>query len=198
MKKLNKLFLAAGSMAAVATPIAAVVSCGTNENDLHPEVVLVTDGGSVQDHSFNEQAADALKAIKGVGKLTPSMYVQPSAGDVGAITSKYQSMAARGAKIVLAPGFAHIAAIDSFIKTHTDDALKFILVDGEVASPNVASIKFNVMQPSFQAGYMAGKYLMEKDPSINHKVGTFGGGPFASVTDFMTGFVAGVKYFNSV
>lgn len=30
MKKLNKLFLAAGSVAAVAAPVAAVVSCGTN------------------------------------------------------------------------------------------------------------------------------------------------------------------------
>lgn len=33
MKKLNKLFLAAGSVAAVAAPIAAVVSCGSQQKE---------------------------------------------------------------------------------------------------------------------------------------------------------------------
>lgn len=98
-------------------------------------------------------------------------------------------------KTILAPGFSHIDAIKAFIKKH-GNAMNFILADGEVKAGNVASIMFDIKQVAFQAGYAAASYLAAKDATKDHLVGTFGGGNFPGVTDFMTGFVAGVKYFN--
>lgn len=169
MKKLNKLFLAAGSVAAVAAPVAAVVSCGTNEKDLHPEVVLVTDGGSIADKSFNEQAADALKEIKGVTKVTPSMYVQPAAGDAATITKAYASAISHGAKTILAAGYAHKDPLTAYAPQNKNT--NFILVDEEVVQPNVASIQFDTKEPAFIAGYLAAKALFEDKANTEKVVG---------------------------
>lgn len=178
MKKLNKLFLAAGSVAAVAAPVAAVVSCGTTKNAGTPEpskTMLVTDGGSVDDKSFNEQAAQALNLIKGHAinaKLAPTDYLQPSAHDAGAILKAYQAAATKGATTILAPGFYHVDAINSFIQSHKN-AVNFIVADGVVKADNVASVTFNTKQPAFLAGVLAAKKLNEVggDADSTHKVG---------------------------
>lgn len=165
MKKLNKLFLGLASAAAVATPIATVVSCGSSSKlsademvKLQPKAVskertmLVTDSGSIDDKSFNQQAADALKSIKGSSTLSDKDFIKPAGHDAGTIVSAYESAVGAGATTIIAPGFYHVDAITSFVQSHKN-AANFIIADGVVKAGNVASVTFDTKQPAFLAGY---------------------------------------------
>lgn len=171
---------------------------GTHHTVANSGVALVTDGGVVNDKSFNEQAYDALKLIDpSITPTTASRVIQPATHDSSAIAAGYTTAAGTSTnKLILAPGYYHTDAIKSHFTTTPSSDMRFILVDDVYKHANVASIIFKTQEPAFIAGYMAGEFLKTNDatPEHGHKVGTFGGGNFPGVTDFMKGFVDGVRY----
>lgn len=218
MKKTLKMsLLGMASVATLAAPVALAVSCGGTDSFVFKEasaaastpitpnsVKVVTDGGTIDDKSFNQQAWEALGEIRRIGtggttpvKATDSLQPTPY-GDTNKIVNSYRTYA-NDPKVstILAPGFNHVNAMQRFI-TDYDNALNFILVDGEVPGPNVASITFKTDQAAFLAGNLAAQYLVDVKKDADPKVGTFGGGPFPGVTDFMKGFVEGIAYYNSL
>ncbi len=212
MKKYKKAIL--GSLSIVGTlssPIVFVVSCGdwkgdfqlrlngeTNE-ELSKKLALVTDGGSVDDKSFNEQSYIAYKKLSGRSKESA---LRPDSGTTFEIKKRYETAAKSGARVIIAPGFHHMSAIESFNKSFGEKKVGFLLVDAEIKKANgkppsnVASMMFKTKYSGFLAGYLASQYLIEVKHDKTPKVGTFGGANFPGVTDFMVGFVAGVKWYN--
>jgi len=192
-------------------------------------VVLVTDGGVVNDKSFNQQAYEAFTKVDvpGVkdglseaiyGKVSTRIYVQPTSTDAAdledgyatAIASLGTSVSVGGQsimrKVIVAPGFYHSTGIKTFQADNPNDNTKFVVLDSTPTwsnftdntsgtLKNVYGITFDTKKAAFQAGYLAGLYLEAKGDTTP-KVGTFGGGNFPGVTDFMVGFVAGIRYYN--
>ncbi|TCG11461.1 BMP family ABC transporter substrate-binding protein [Mycoplasma todarodis] len=206
MQKFKKTLL--GSMSAVvalAAPVAVAVSCGdwegkfelrlNNEtnDELSNKLAMVTDGGSVDDKSFNEQGYDAYHALSGHGKAS---VLRPDGVTTFEIKKRYETAAKYGSRVIVTPGFHHMSAIQSFIKSFGEKKIGFILVDAVLNNSNVASITFQTKYSGFLAGYFASEYLTEVKKDKTPKVGMFGGANFPGVTDFMIGFISGVKYYN--
>ncbi|UUD37283.1 Purine nucleoside receptor A [Mycoplasmopsis californica] len=222
MTKFKKIML--GSLATVSGVVAVTAtSCGGpkyTEEELQAQkivdnVYLVTDGGSVSDKSFNEQGKNALEYIlTGTGLNTLNNINSPLKVDAEDIAKGYITADNKeNVEFVIAPGFNHITAMGKFFKNHKDTNLKFILVDG-VHNPmdfsakppvavwdaqhekNVAGITFNTNESAFFVGVYAAKYLVEIMKDDTPMVSAWGGGNFPGVTDFITGFINGVKYYN--
>ena len=207
-------------------------------------VMLVTDGGVVNDKSFNEQAYEAFYRIDSAdvkdglteafyGEESQRYYVQPATSGADDVSSQYgTAIAALGAttvtrvpgntvsslkKVIIAPGFHHQGAIKVFQEATPNDTTKFVVLDadpiwndfydddndpdtpavlrGSYKLKNTYGILFDTKTAAFQAGYLASLYL-EAMGDTTPKVGTWGGGNFPGVTDFMVGFVAGIRYYN--
>lgn len=214
MTKKIKLVSTLGTFVTLALPISAL-ACETSVtlrhkvNAFHAEdkVVLVTDGANVNDKSFNEQAANALRTITNKDAIVENEdWTKPSSHDAGDIVNSYINMQKKGAKLVLAPGFFHAGAIAKY-NAEVADKMNFVLVDDNVGptwyedtntnatAPNVASIIFDTKYAGFQAGLLTGAYLKAKGDTTP-TVGTFGGKNYPGVTDFMTGFVYGIRFHN--
>ena len=196
-------------------------------------VMLVTDGGVINDKSFNEQAYEAFYRIDSpdvkdglteafYGVESQRYYIQPATSSADDVSSQYgTAIATLGAttvtripgntdstmkKVIIAPGFHHQEAIKVFQEGSPSDTTKFVVLDAEPKYTNFATsestqlkntygIQFDTKTAAFQAGYLASLYL-EAMGDTSPKVGTWGGGNFPGVTDFMVGFVAGIRYYN--
>lgn len=157
MKKLNKLFLAAGSVAAVAAPIAAVVSCGTEANksanggsfsselpsyvtstftDTNIKNVFgTTDGGDRNDGSFNEQAKNAIKTLTG----TENNFLDARSSSTSDILAAYNQAISKNATTIVATGFMHGGALNEISSKPGNEDKAFIYVDGEIEAQAAAS-----------------------------------------------------------
>ncbi|WP_027334268.1 BMP family lipoprotein [Mycoplasma elephantis] len=222
MTKFKKTMLGLlGGVAGIS--VLATTSCGpkyTEEElavqDKIGKVFFVTDGGSIFDKSFNQQGKEALDIItKGTGLNVVNLTNSPTEHSAIEVSKGYRVAEKKGTQYILAPGFNHVAAMSDYFKNNKNTKMKFILVDeinnpidydakpkpapfwsDEISKNNVAGITFNTNESAFFVGVYAAQYLVEivKDETPN--VSSWGGGNFPGVTDFITGFINGVKYYN--
>lgn len=143
----------------------------------------VSDEGNWNDKSFNEavytglvKAEDDLKIeIKALESASPDDF-EPN----------LQAMVDAGCDITIGVGFALAEAVTKIALANPD--LNFALVDSTTeGTSNVKPLLFETAESAFLAGYVAAEY------STTKTVGTYGGLPFPSVTDFMTGYYFGAK-----
>src|SRR6266542_3797629 len=128
----------------------------------------VTDTGGIDDRSFNATAWN---------DYTPNLqtFVQQKCG------------------LIVTVGFLLGDATKASAKSNPSQ--KYAIVDfaykpSEVPNNNVLGLTFSTDQAAFLAGYVAAGM------SKTHKLGTFGGLKIPTVTIFMDGFWAGMKYYN--
>ncbi len=166
------------------------------------KVGQVTDLGGIDDKSFNATAwAGVQKAITDLG--VQGKYLE----------SKQQSDYAKNIQqfldekdnLIITVGF--LLGVDTATAAKANPNTNFAIVDysypdcfgtqvegkdcgSATAIPNVLGLTFSTDQAAFLAGYAAA--AMTK----TGKVGTFGGINIPTVTIFMKGFEAGVKYYN--
>lgn len=216
MTKIKKMLLSTLAVASVTTIAASAVSC-SEDNENIAKIFLVTDGGSVEDKSFNEQAMEALKTIVNNDKIAKGLYNAPTTHDAAGIKSGYTTaMQKGGVSYIVAPGFMHVDAIKEYFQENGENGgLNFLVVDSkhtinkedtkthvkaedaEKWNQHIAGIEFATNESGFLAGILASRYLVEIAKDASPKVATWGGGPFPGVTDFMTGFANGVEYYNT-
>ena len=140
----------------------------------------VSDEGNWNDKSFNEAVYTGLLQaeaelgiqISGLESATPEDF-EPN----------LQASVDAGCDIIIGVGFALGDAITKISAENPD--LNFALVDSGSESPNVKPLLFETAEAAFLAGYAAA------DLSTTKTIGTYGGLPFPSVTDFMTGYYFG-------
>ena len=184
----------------VANPLANI-----NKNDGWKSV-LALDGPVqvIKDKSFNESAYAGMTLTK-IQAIIPLINgpngansVKPSSKQDKAFVDMYSAVADK--TLIVANGYLHVAPLGSPGGKTALENKAAILNDGDVAAPNIASVKYKSHQSGFLVGYMAGIYLNEKYETFKEgglKVGTFGGIKVEGVTPFMMGFQNGVKYFNA-
>jgi len=175
---------------------------------------LVTDSGTLNDHSFNESAWNGVNAFateNGGGTvnsttncvetgLVQTKYVQPAsdayttAGRVAAI----KSVVEWGAKIVILPGYLFESAIKICLADSTYNNVNFLALDCNKEDPDngyasyeytdrVTSVIYREEEAGFFAGYGA---VMEG----YRKLGFIGGMAVPAVIRYGSGYVQGIDY----
>jgi basic membrane protein A and related proteins len=140
----------------------------------------ISDEGNWNDKSFNEAVYTGLKqaeselgiAINALESATPEDF-EPN----------LQASVDAGCDIIIGVGFALGDAITKISAENPD--LNFALVDSTSESTNVKPLLFETAEAGFLAGYASADF------STTKTIGTYGGLPFPSVTDFMTGYYYG-------
>jgi basic membrane protein A len=169
------------SLAAVSALVLSGCAASTDENAAGEFLACaVSDEGNWNDKSFNEAVYTGLKKaetdlginINALESATPEDF-EPN----------LQSSVDEGCDIIIGVGFALGDAITKIAKANPE--LDFALVDSESEATNVKPLLFETAEAAFLAGYAAADY------STSKTIGTYGGLPFPSVTDFMTGYYNG-------
>ncbi|MEJ7774898.1 MAG: BMP family ABC transporter substrate-binding protein [Nocardioidaceae bacterium] len=148
---------------------------------------MVSDSGGFDDKSFNQTS------FKGLTDAEEQFGIE-----TGEVESNSDAEYADNIAALVEEGCNQITTVGFLLGDATlaaakkDKDVDFAIVDFayEKAPPNLKGLVFNTGEPSFLAGYAAAA------TSETGTVGTFGGLNIPSVTDFMTGFLRGVEYFN--
>jgi basic membrane protein A len=163
----------------------------------------VSDFGGVDDKSFNQLAWDGVQKansdLKTDGKFLESKVQADYAKNI-------QQFVGEGSNMVITVGFN--MGIDTAVAAKANPKTLFAIVDytypdcfdakavegkdcgSKTDMPNARGLAFQTDEAAMLAGYVAAG--MTK----TGKVAAFGGLPFPTVTIFMKGFEAGVKYYN--
>ena len=174
MKRLICAAVAATALAWTGTAFAA---------EFLPAVVF--DMGGKFDKSFNEAAYNGAEKFK---NDTGIAYREFEVTNVAQREQALRNMARRGAKVVVAMGFAQATAVETVAKEFPD--VKFTLIDMVVDLPNVQSVIFKEHEGSFLVGMIAAL------TSKTAKVGFVGGMDIPLIRKFALGYVEGAKYVN--
>lgn len=187
MKKLLSVFLVL--VLAVCGSI-ALVGCSKN-NGKNFELVFITDGGTVSDGAYNQNAWNGVTEYAGTAGMN-CRYYQPSLDENGDISTqeveKYVKLAKDGkAQYIVMQGEKMATAVSELAPVYSD--VNFLLVDAKLDAPqeNVMTITFDNMQAGFLAGYTS----VVKG---NNKIGYVGSVSDESSADYGAGFVQGAAY----
>lgn len=148
---------------------------------------LVTDTGGIDDRSFNASAWQGVQnAMKDLG--IKGQYLQSN--NESDYTPNIQQFVQKNANIVVTVGF--LMGDQTKAAAQANPNTKFAIVDFSYDPPvsNILGLTYQTDQAAFLAGYAAAGM------SKTGKVGTFGGMNIPTVTIFMEGFAAGVRYYD--
>ena len=171
------------SLAAVSALVLSGCAAAPEETTAEPIDFLacaVSDEGNWNDKSFNEAVYTGL--LQAEAELGVQINALESATPED-FEPNLQASVDAGCDIIIGVGFALGDAITKISAENPD--LHFALVDSVSESTNVKPLLFETAEAGFLAGYASADY------STSKTLGTFGGLPFPSVTDFMTGYYYG-------
>ena len=149
---------------------------------------MVTDTGGIDDRSFN---ASAWQGMQEAAAADPSVHVKylqsTSSSDY---VPNIQAFINQKCGIIVTVGFLMALATQNAAKAHP--TAHFAIVDNQYtpALTNVRALTYETDQDAFLGGYLAAAM------STSKTVGTFGGENIPTVTIYMDGFVAGVRYYD--
>lgn len=179
----------AGASALVLAGCGAAPEEGNGGDDVDYLACAVSDEGSWNDKSFNEAAYGGL--LQAEDELGVQIADAESASPEDFETN-LTAMVDEGCDVIFAVGFNF--SIDNLIfdfATANPDA-QFVWIDGwNQGEANLKPIAYSMNQSSFLAGYLAAAY------STSKVIGTYGGLNIPAVTDFMTGYYNGAKYYEA-
>jgi len=148
---------------------------------------MVTDTGGIDDRSFNASSWQGMLAAHAADHSITVKYLQSSSASdyVPNITSFERQHCG----IIVTVGFLMATATQNAAKA--DSKQRFATVDYTYPRmSNLLGIHYQTDQDAFLGGYLAAAM------SKSGVVGTFGGIDIPTVTIYMTGFVAGVRYYD--
>lgn len=178
----------------VISGVFAMAGC-TKQKQITNDIVLITDGGTVNDKGYNQSAWDGVNSYANDNKMS-ARYYQPVLDENGELTSdnveKYVKLAQdNGAKYIVLPGEKFEVIAYEIASSFPE--LNFILVDGVPHSEsdktdryisNVMCVTFDTLQSGYLAGYIAVK-------NGNTKLGYFGQYNSDDSANYGAGFAQG-------
>lgn len=149
---------------------------------------MVTDTGGINDHSFNQTSWDGMKAAASADTNISVKYLQSTSSSD--YVPNIQAFINQKCGIIVTVGYLMATATKDAAKANPSQ--KFAIVDNVYshAMSNVLGLHYNTNQDAFLGGYLAAAM------SKSGVVGTFGGDNIPTVTIYMDGWVAGVRYYN--
>lgn len=176
-----------GSSALVLAGCAAAPDEGDGGDAADFLACAVSDEGSWNDKSFNEAAYEGL--VRAEDELGVDI-ADAESGSPEDFEPNLTEMVAAGCDVTFAVGFNFSIneVIFDFADANPDS--NFVWIDGwNQGQENLKPIAYSMNQSSFLAGYLAAAY------STSKVIGTYGGMQIDAVTDFMTGYYNGAKYY---
>jgi basic membrane protein A len=166
---------AAAALAATTAPASAFLACA------------VTDVGGVDDKGFNQYTWQGVQDAAKEGGFEAKLLESKAETDY---VPNINSFISGGCNVIVTVGFLLGDATKASATANANQ--KYAIVDFayDPPLPNVLGLTFSTDQAAFLAGYVAAGM------SKTHKLGTFGGQKIPTVTIFMDGFWAGMKYYN--
>lgn len=149
------------------------------------KIGMVTDLGSVNDKSFNQNAWEGLQKLKADFGYDVK-YAEPKQ-DSDVIPSLNQFVKG-GYDLTWATAFTLDGAITQIAKENPE--AKLGIIDSSIVVPNVASVSFKEQEGAYLVGVIAG--LMTK----SDKIGFVGGMEIPPIQRFAAGFREGIKAVN--
>ena len=150
---------------------------------------VVTDTGGINDKSFNASAWAGLKDAKKADSSISISYLSSTATtDYVPNINKFIS---EKCGIIVTVGFLMDGATAAASKAHPTQ--KFAIVD-DAPAVNKADQLLSLQYETDQAGFLGG--ILAAGSTKTGTVATYGGEQFPSVTLYMNGFVAGVRYYD--
>ena len=176
----------AATSAAASSPASATGSSFTG--------CMVTDTGGINDKSFNASAWQGMQSAQAANPKVTVKYLQSTTQSD--YVPNINTFLGEKCGIIVTVGFLMGSATESAAGAHATQP--FAIVDCSYASGcitgkkqgNINQLVFNTVQDGFLGGYLAAGM------SKTHKVATFGGEDFGTVTIYMDGFADGVAYYN--
>lgn len=150
----------------------------------------VTDTGGIDDRSFNQTAWKGVLDAQEAGYATEnSDYLESQAATD--YETNINSWVQEDCDLIITVGFLLGDATQAAAEANPDRYFEILDFAYEEEIPNVVGAVFNTVDAAFLAGYLAGGV------SESGVVATYGGVQLpGAVTDFMDGFVYGVRYYN--
>lgn len=181
-------------------PVAFLItSVTTGCNKSTAEIALITDVGDIDDGSFNQSSWDAIKAFCN-NKEHPLTheYYRPFADSEFARSLAVKQAVAKGAKVIIAPGFKFATTIGRAQIQYPQ--VKFVLLDSGTSNyelPNTCCVNYSPEYSGYIAGYAIAQDLVNYDAEHGgiHKeynYGYCGGVGFPTVFTFAYGFIQGI------
>ncbi len=168
----------------------------------------VTDTGGISDRSFNASAYAGLKAAVAVDhNIVPKFLSSTSTSDY---TPNIDDFLSENCGIIITVGFDMANATQTAAKANPK--MEFAIVDcpggtaagcpgaspSEKTLPNIDDLAYETNQDGFLGGYLAAAVAKSNSIAPNGAVGEFGGENIPTVTIYMDGWVAGVRYYDKL
>lgn len=156
-------------------------------------VGMVTDSGTIDDKSFNQNAWEGIKKYESENATIETKYVQPSGEQETDYLTAIDDLVDSGYNLIVTPGSKFETVINKAAEQYPD--VSFIILDREpnnstetVKHDNVVSVLFSDQEAGFLAGLAAALSTM------SGKLGFVGGEKIPTVERLGVGYKAGVKY----
>jgi basic membrane protein A len=168
----------------------------------------VTDTGGINDRSFNASAYAGLKAAVAVDPvIVPKFLSSVAQSDY---TPNITDFINDHCGIIVTVGFAMASNTQTAAKANP--MVHFAIVDcpggaaagcpgtssSETTLPNLDNLGYETNQDAFLGGYLAAAMAKPNSIAPGGAVGEFGGVPYPTVTIYMDGWVAGVRYYDQL
>jgi basic membrane protein A len=219
MRRTFSLRALAGGAALVVVAAATLTACGSSPSSSNTTAKTsgshnsflaceVTDTGGINDRSFNASAYQGLlDAQKQDSNITPKFLSSSSTSDY---TPNINDFLAEHCGIIVTVGYDMAAATQTAAAAHPSQ--DFAIVDcpggtakgcpgassSETTLPNIDNLAYETNQDAFLGGYLAAAMAKSNSTAPGGAVGTFGGQNIPTVTIYMDGWVAGVRYYDQL
>ncbi len=154
-----------------------------NKNVL--KIGLVTDLNGLGDKSFNDMAYKALLDSKEKYQIEFEVLEPKNEEEIKKSLRKF---AKQKFDLIISIGFSSEESVDEIANEFPK--IKFVIIDGVVEKPNVASLRFKEEEGAYLAGIMAG--MMTK----SNKIGFIGGVDIQIIRNFEAGFRKSIESVN--
>jgi basic membrane protein A and related proteins len=166
----------------------------------------VTDTGGINDRSFNASAYQGLKAAVAVDhSIVPKFLSSSSTSDY---TPNINDFLSEHCGIIVTVGYDMAQATQNAAKANPK--VPFAIVDcpggtsagcpgfstSETTLPNIDNLAYETNEDAFLGGYLAAATAKSNSIAPGGAVGEFGGQNIPTVTIYMDGWVAGVRYYD--
>ncbi len=188
---MRKLLLASMSLLIVVTLLAA---CGPQPTEAPTEAPaevfkagMVTDVGGIDDKSFNATSWHGMELAEEELGVEVAYLESQQQTDYAVNITQFLD---QDYDTIITVGFLLGEDTATFAEQNPDTNFAIVDFAYDPIIPNVLGLTFATDEAAFLAGYLAAGM------SQTGKVGTFGGIEIPTVTIFMTGYKAGVEYYN--
>src|SRR5215210_2843530 len=148
-------------------------------------VGIVFDIGGKDDRSFN---ASAWEGVKRAAKEFPIVLRDVEPGDSTSVEPAIRAFAERNYDLVIGVGFEQMPVVERVAKDYP--GVNFVIIDGVIDLPNVASLVFKEHQGSYLVGMIAAM------KSQTGTIGFIGGMDIPLIHRFETGYTEGAHAAN--